>query len=75
MMNFLVVVEDNRGSVHRMSLEAIVGAQKLGGNITALVLGSNAESLAQELSFFDIDNAFVPADACIEIISTPNFAT
>ena len=28
MMNFLVVIEDNRGSVHRMSLEAIAGRTK-----------------------------------------------
>jgi len=59
MMNFLVVIEDNRGSVHRMSKEAIAGAQNLGGNITALVLGANAESLAQELSSIEIDKTLI----------------
>ena len=59
MMKFLVVIEDNRGSVHRMSKEAIAGAQKLGGNVTALVLGENAESLAQELSSFEIDKTLI----------------
>ena len=59
MANFLVVIEDNRGSVHRMSKEAIAGAQKLGGNITALVLGANAESLAQELSFVEINKTLI----------------
>ena len=48
MMNFLIVIEDNRGSVHRMSREAIAGAQKVGGNIIALAIGENANSLAQE---------------------------
>ena len=59
MMNFLIVIEDNKGSVHRMSLEAIAGAQKLGGNITALVLGENANSLAQELSTIEIDKTLI----------------
>ena len=59
MMKFLVVIEDNRGSVHRMSKEAIAGAQKLGGNVTALVLGANAESLAQELSSVEIDKTLI----------------
>ena len=59
MMNFLVVIEDNRGSVHRMSKEAIAGAQKLGGNITALVLGTNADSLAQELSSVEINKTLI----------------
>ena len=59
MMNFLIVIEDNRGSVHRMSLEAIAGAQKLGGNITALAIGENANSLAQELSTIEIDKTLI----------------
>ena len=59
MMNFLIVIEDNRGSVHRMSLEAIAGAQKLGGNITALAIGKNANSLAQELSSIEIDKTLI----------------
>ena len=59
MMNILVVIEDNKGSVHRMSKEAIVGAQKLGGNITALVLGGNGDTLAQELSTVDIEKTLV----------------
>ena len=59
MMKILVVIEDNRGSVHRMSRESIAGAQKLGGNITALALGTNAESLAQELSTVEIDKTLI----------------
>ena len=38
-MDILVVLEDNRGSLHRMSKEAIAGAQKMGGSISALAIG------------------------------------
>ena len=33
-MDILVVLEDNRGSLHRMSKEAIAGAQKMSGSIS-----------------------------------------
>ena len=53
-MDILVVLEDNRGSLHRMSKEAITGAQKMGGSISALAIGSNADAMAGELSGVDI---------------------
>ena len=53
-MDILVVLEDNRGSIHRMSKEAIAGAQKMGGSISALAIGSNADAMAGELSGVDI---------------------
>ncbi len=53
-MDILVVLEDNRGSLHRMSKEAIAGAQKMGGSISALAIGSNADALAGELSGVDL---------------------
>ena len=53
-MDILVVLEDNRGSLHRMSKEAIAGAQKMGGSISALAIGVNADTLAGELSGIDI---------------------
>jgi len=58
-MNILVVIEDNRGSMHRMSKEAIAGAQKIGGNITALVIGENADAISYELSFINIEKTLV----------------
>ena len=73
MMNFLVVVEDNRGSVHRMSLEAIVGAQKLGGNITALAIGENANSLAQELSSVEIDKTLIVNHDAVSIYNSDGY--
>ena len=37
-MNSLVIIEHKDNKMHRMSLEAIVGAQKIGGQITACLL-------------------------------------
>ena len=59
MMNILVVVEDNRGSMHRMSKEAIAGAQKIGGNITALVIGANTDAIADQLSAIALEKTLV----------------
>ena len=53
-MDILVVLEDNRGSLHRMSKEAIAGAQKMGGSVSALAIGANADALAGELSGVDL---------------------
>ena len=53
-MDILVVLEDNRGSLHRMSKEAIAGAQKMGGSISALAIGANANAMAGELLDVDI---------------------
>ena len=56
-MDILVVLEDNHGSLHRMSKEAIAGAQKMGGSISALAIGVNADAMAGELSGVDITEA------------------
>ena len=53
-MDILVLLEDNRGSLHRMSKEAIAGAQKMGGSVSALAIGVNADAMAGELSGVDI---------------------
>ena len=42
-MNILVVIEHGQGSIHRLSKEAIVGAQSLGNKVTALVIGERSE--------------------------------
>ena len=47
-MDILVVLEDNRGSLHRMSKEAIAGAQKMGGSISALAIGSNVNAKGKD---------------------------
>ena len=68
-MNSIVVIEDNRGKVHRMSKAAIVGAQKLGGNVFALVIGENASSLSSDLSCLQLTQILVVED---DLISTYN---
>ena len=58
-MDILVVIEDSRGLMHRMSKEAIAGAQKIGGSITALVIGQNSDAISNELSSIAIDEILV----------------
>ena len=58
-MNILVIIEDSRGLMHRMSKEAIAGAQKIGGSITALVIGDNSDAILNELSSIAIDETLV----------------
>ena len=58
-MKSLVIIEHKNGVLHRMSREAISGAQKIGGDITALVIGENAESVSNELSNFQIEKTFI----------------
>ena len=48
-MDILVVLEDNNGKLHRMSKEAIVAAQKIGGSVSALAIGKNSIHFAAEL--------------------------
>jgi electron transfer flavoprotein alpha subunit len=54
----LVFIEHKAGSLNKTSLEAIAAAQKLGSEIgqgiTAVVLGAGAQSLAQEISAYDL---------------------
>ncbi len=53
-MNILVIIEDNHGSIHRMSKEAIVAAQKIGGSISALVIGENSLKFSETLSEYNL---------------------
>ena len=48
-MNIIVIIEHKDGKMHRMSIEAIVGAQKIGGQITALVIGKDHGEVVNEL--------------------------
>jgi len=54
----LVFVEHKAGALNKTSLEAIAAAQQLaaanGGKPAAVVLGSRAESLAQEIAAYDL---------------------
>jgi electron transfer flavoprotein alpha subunit len=54
----LVFIEHKAGTLNRISLEAIVAAQNLGGDIgepvSAVVLGSGVHPLAQEIASYDL---------------------
>src|SRR5713226_5357404 len=54
----LIFIEHKAGALNKTSLEAIVAAQKLGGDTgqkaTAVVLGSGAQTLAQEIAAYDL---------------------
>src|SRR5713101_399265 len=54
----LVFIEHKAGVLNKTSLEAIVAAQKLAGDTgqkaTAVVLGSGAQTLAQEIAAYDL---------------------
>jgi electron transfer flavoprotein alpha subunit len=54
----LVFIEHKSGTLNKTSLEAIAAGQKLGGetgqSLTAVVLGSGAQSLAQDVSGYDL---------------------
>ncbi len=54
-MEILVILEDSQGSLHRLSKEAIAGAQKMGDSVSALAIGKNADKFASELSNYDLD--------------------
>jgi len=53
-MDILVVLEDNHGSIHRMSKEAIVAAQQMGGSVSALVIGGNSLKFAEIISKYNL---------------------
>ena len=54
----LVFIEHKAGALNKTSLEAIAAGQKLGGeigqSITAVVLGSGVQALAQDIATYDV---------------------
>src|SRR6266705_4462163 len=59
----LIFIEHKAGVLNKTSLEAIVAAQKLSGDTgqkaTAVVLGSGAQTLAQEIAAYDLDKVIL----------------
>ena len=58
-MNILIIIEHKNGKMHRMSREAIVGAQKIGGQISALIIGKDHEEIVNELLNYEIEKTIV----------------
>lgn len=63
----LVFIEHKSGTLNKTSLEAIAAAQKLGADtgqvLTAVVLGSGAQALAQDISQYDLAKVIYVDDA------------
>ena len=77
-MNILVVLEDNNGAIHRMSLEAIVAAQeissKLKSKITVLAMGRNADALALEASKYELNEILKINSSSLNSYSSDGYA-
>ena len=77
-MNILVVLEDNNGAIHRMSLEAIVAAQKISSKlkskITVLAMGKNAEALALEASKYELNEILKINSSSLNSYSSDGYA-
>ena len=77
-MNILIVIEDNNGAIHKMSLEAIVAAQeissKLNAKTTALVMGRNAEALALEASKYELNGILKINSSSLNSYSSDGYA-
>ena len=77
-MNILVVLEDNNGAIHRMSLEAIVAAQKISSklksNITVLAIGRNADALALEASKYELNEILKINSSSLNSYSSDGYA-
>ena len=77
-MNILVVLEDNNGAIHRMSLEAIVAAQeissKLKSKITVLAMGRNADELALEASKYELNEILKINSSSLTSYSSDGYA-
>lgn len=62
-MNILVVLENKGNSIHRMSLEAITGAQQIGNecglSVSVLALGEGASALGTEASQFSVGEVLI----------------
>ena len=72
-MNILVILEDNHGSVHKMSIEAIVAAQSLNGSISAIVIGKNHKDLASEVSNFNVKEILTVDDPLVDSYSADGY--
>src|ERR1043166_707998 len=63
----LVFIEHKGGVVNKSSIEAIAAAQKLGSElqqtVTAVVLGSDVSSLAQDIAAYDVEKVICATNA------------
>jgi len=65
-MEILVLVEDSHGVVHRLSKEAISGAQAISSDVSVLVIGESSKKIATELTSFNLSEIITIEDALVE---------
>jgi electron transfer flavoprotein alpha subunit len=77
-MKTLIILEDNNGKIHRMGLESIVAAQKIAsalkGSIQAVVIGQNADTLADEAASYKLDEVIKIKDPLLDNYSADGYA-
>ena len=73
-MDILVILEQNHGSLHRLSKEAIAGAQELGGDIAALIIGKNSDAIASELFSFDLTEIITVHHQMVETYNADGYS-
>ena len=72
-MKTLVILESNRGTLHRLSREAIVAAQNLGGEVSALAIGKDADIIASEVENVQLKEVLVVKNKFVESYSADGF--
>ena len=72
-MKTLVILESNRGTLHRLSKEAIVAAQNLGGEVSALAIGKDADIIASELENVQLKEVLIVKNKFVESYSADGF--
>ena len=73
-MDVLVILEESHGSLHRLSKEAIAGAQELGGDIAALIIGKNSDAIASELFSFDLTEIITVHHQMVETYNADGYS-
>ena len=77
-MDILIVLEENNGQIHRMGLESIAAGQRLsdemGLTAGALVLGGNADGLADQASKYQLGEVLKVNDALLESYSADGYS-
>ena len=77
-MKILIILEDNNGKIHRMGLESIVAAQtmasNLNGSIIGVVIGKNADALADEAASYKLDEVIKIKEPLLDNYSADGYA-
>ena len=77
-MDILIVLEESNGQIHRMGLESIAAGQRLsdemGLTAGALVLGGNANGLADQASAYQLGEVLKVNDALLESYSADGYS-